>query len=131
LINGAFSFGSAALLVSSFSNSNSSGVYGNWLSGGRGFLGLIFSIGQNTHYGWANISVNAQTFEVTLHCFAYEDQADTGLTTPDVNNACAQGTTGGNTGGGDVPEPHSAVLLAMGAAGLTAYRRRRALKNAA
>ena len=98
-----------------------SSYIGNWQSYGvalgQGYLGLKFLIGANVHYGWADISVNPD-FSITLHNFAYESCAD-------------QSIDSGQTAGGatcadsPVPEPHSAALLAMGAAGLLAYRRRR------
>ena len=90
----------------------------NRVAAGRGYLGLQFLIGGlTTHYGWADITVNSD-FSITLHGFAYESCADQSI---DAGQT-AGGATCDNTA---VPEPHSAVLLAMGAAGIAAYRRRR------
>ncbi len=105
----------------SVSSYPTSSYIGNWQSygvaQGQGYLGLRFFIGANAHYGWADISVN-QDFSITLNSFAYESCADQSIN--------AGQTTGGATcGDSEVPEPHSAALLAMGAAGLFAYRRRR------
>ena len=83
---------------------------------GQGYLGLKFLIGANSHYGWANITLNPD-LSVTLNSFAYESCADQSIG--------AGQTTGGATCDSAVPEPHSAALLTMGAAGLLAYRRRR------
>jgi PEP-CTERM motif len=94
---------------------------GNWqldrVGQGQGYLGLKFLIGASVHYGWADISVNPD-LSVTLHSFAYESCADQSI------NA-GQTTNGATCSDAPVPEPHSAALLAMGAAGLLAYRRRR------
>jgi hypothetical protein len=87
----------------------SSGSYGEWNAFGRGYVGLRFQIGPNTHYGWAEISVNPN-YTSTLHRWAYEDVPNTGLSTPS---------------GGAIPEPASIVLMALGAAGLALYRKRR------
>jgi hypothetical protein len=86
--------------------------------GSSGFLGLRFEFNGNTHYGWANLTVNPD-FSTTLHDFAYEACPDEGI------------HVGSTTGGaacdsGSVPEPHSAALMALGAAGLLALRRRKA-----
>ena len=126
LLGSRFSTGSTTSQTSSGSlgRVRAAGLTGNgaWQSGGvpagRGFLGLRFLIGAVTHFGWADITVNPD-FTVTLHSFAYEACAEEGI------------SAGATTGGIDcnivaeTPEPHSAAMLAMGAAGLLAYRRRR------
>ncbi len=81
---------------------------GNWGSGGRGFLGLRFEITGVAHYGWADITVDRDNMQVTLHRFGYNDVGG-----EDIH------------AGPPVPEPSSALLLAMGAAGLAAYRRKK------
>ena len=98
------------------------GFLGNWQNGnlgaGRGFLGLKFLIAGQTHFGWADITVG-NGYAVTLHGFAYEACADQSI--------LSGATTGGATcDTGQTPEPHSAALLALGAAGILAYRRRKA-----
>ena len=95
---------------------------GNWQNGnvgaGRGFLGLKFLIAGQTHYGWADITVG-NGYAITLHGFAYEACADQSID--------SGATTGGATcDTGQTPEPHSAALLALGAVGVLAYRRRKA-----
>ena len=63
---------------------------GNWQSSGvptgRGFMGLRFVVAGNTHFGWADLTLNPD-FSVTLHSFAYEACADEGIS--------AGATTGG------------------------------------
>ncbi|HYG25100.1 MAG TPA: PEP-CTERM sorting domain-containing protein [Verrucomicrobiae bacterium] len=77
---------------------------GPWTAGQRAYLGLRFNNGGTTNYGWADITLNSYQ-SVTLHGFAYE-------------------TSGGAITAGAVPEPSQFALLALGAAGVAALRRR-------
>ena len=72
------------------------------------YLGLKFKIGTNTHYGWAHVMApGADVVLAVITGYAYND-------TPD-----------GNIAAGDIPEAGSLALLALGAAGLTAWRKKR------
>jgi len=92
--------------------SSGSSTYGTFANAGEKFLGLVFVDANNqTHYGWARFNVIADPTmpEVRgqLIDYAYEDLADTGIEA------------------GAAPEPGSLSMLALGAAGLAAWRSRR------
>jgi len=71
-----------------------------------GDVGLSIVRGGDSYYGWADIVVNSD-YTITLNAFGYDD------------------TPGESEIAGAVPEPSSIELLALGAAGIAAYRRRR------
>ncbi|MCI0460397.1 MAG: PEP-CTERM sorting domain-containing protein [Gemmataceae bacterium] len=84
----------------------------------RAFLGVKFDIGGNTFFGWVDLEVNPSGWTGTVHGYAYDDMGQPILT--------------GDTGAPQViPEPHSLVLLALGAAGLAAMRARRRVRASA
>lgn len=110
---GYFAFGTEVgpdLFVTSNQFTALSGTFGNWTNADsmRGALGLIFANGADLHYGFADITVFADS-TVTLHGFAFESTPSTAIT------AFA------------VPEPgtYAAVLGLIGLL-YTVYRRRRA-----
>ncbi|MGA2052311.1 MAG: hypothetical protein ABSH19_03260 [Opitutales bacterium] len=76
-------------------------------------IGFRFTEGGNTYYGWANITIS--TSGVTFNEWGYN--ADPGAAIPAGEDA------------GPVPEPAQSSaglgLLALGAAGVSAYKRRR------
>ena len=80
-------------------------------AGAEGFVGFTFDTGGGAQYGWARITFdpgNTNTF--TVNEFAY---------TTDPDHQIAAGQTEG------IPEPTSLGLLALGAVGVLANRRRR------
>ena len=92
-------------------------TFGNWGAGGRGFLGLTLrdptgSSASDIFYGFADITVNAD-FSVTLNAFGYENVRGAPITTFI----------------GAVPEPASALLMALGAMGLLLAARVRAPRS--
>ncbi len=64
--------------------------------------------GSSPHFGWVRLSVDDQ-LGVVLHDFAIESEPDTAIA----------------AGAGTIPEPGSLGLLALGAVGLAALRKRR------
>ncbi|MCA9235173.1 MAG: PEP-CTERM sorting domain-containing protein [Planctomycetales bacterium] len=72
------------------------------------FIGLSFPIAGATHYGWVRVTIDNAAGTFVINDWAYEDVAGAGITTP-----C-------------VPEPTTLGLLAAGAVGVAAMRRRKA-----
>jgi hypothetical protein len=106
---------------------------GPWANGGKGvknrYLGLKFYISGKVHYGWARLTVtfDGKFFVETLTGYAYE-------TIP--NRPIITGATKGTDDRNDVEPPNPAALtapaskpatlglLAMGAPGLSIWRRK-------
>jgi hypothetical protein len=105
LIDGSQSFvgGPSVILSGNFFGSTYGDFYNN-----SGFAGLRFSLpGESgVHYGWAEL--NDSGGDLTLVAFGYETDQDVGVTTPSV-----------------APEPGTLALLAAGAVGVVAMRRRK------
>ena len=94
---------------------NDYGVWKSGLEGQSGYWGVEFKNSDSTYYGWIEASVNDDGDELTLHSWAYEDVA---------GQAIAAGDTGS-----PVPVPGSLALLASGAAGIAALRRRKSAEQ--
>ncbi|MDZ4406347.1 PEP-CTERM sorting domain-containing protein [Prosthecobacter sp.] len=96
-----------------FDNRNSAGHPWNTnLDGTTGYIGLRFQIGSQDHFGWARITYDdATTDHLTLHDFAYESAANTGILA--------------GAGAAAVPEPSRALLALAGLGGVALRRRRK------
>jgi hypothetical protein len=83
-----------------------------WLGAGVGYLGFRFDLGSGTQYGWAEVSMDGSPQNTaTFLRYAYGDVGD------QVFAGVGPATS--------VPEPGSLGLLAIGGAGLLAWRRSR------
>jgi hypothetical protein len=85
------------------------GGYGNdqWLDAGTGFVGFRFNTGAGIQYGWVRLTMNGSPLNsFTMVDFAWADPGENILT-------------------GQIPEPGSLGLLALGALGLVAWRKQR------
>lgn len=88
-------------------------AYNGWSIPGQGYVGLQFDDGAGTvNYGWAEITLDAFGAGQTIELNAYAVEM-----TPD--QAIEAGATS------SIPEPSTLGLLALGAAGLAAHRRRK------
>ena len=85
----------------------------DFIKGQPGQFGFRFSIGEFQHYGWGSLVIDGSTagqgFKITEAY--YQTAAGTPISVGQVPQA--------------VPEPSSMALLAIGAAGVTAWRARR------
>lgn len=59
-------------------------TFGNWTGVNDKYLGVRFRIGQNTHYGWARLSVAATGDTLTIKDYAYQAIPDLGITAGDM-----------------------------------------------
>jgi hypothetical protein len=100
--------------------------YGAWANGGKGlrnrYLGLRFVIKGKIHFGWARVSVSKWPFAATLTGYAYETIAGKAIIAgatqgPDDAEPAASLNT-------PTPVPATLGALAMGAPGLSIWRRK-------
>jgi hypothetical protein len=96
--------------------SQESGASGQFQLNAINYIGFRFldSVAGTTHFGWASILIGTSFTNATRQVVSvyYEGTADTAIAV-------------GDTGSNGVPEPSTALLLATGAAGVMALRRRR------
>lgn len=84
-------------------------AHSQWKTAGQGYIGFEFTDANGLELGWASITADGTAAEntFTLNSYAYT-------------------TDGEALTAGEVPEPGSLALLAVGGAGLLAWRQRRA-----
>ena len=83
--------------------------WGNFIGQSGKYLGVRFKIGDDIHFGWVQVDVNADANQATINGYGYQD------------------VPGATAHAGTVPEPGSLALLAIGAAGIAARRRKKAM----
>jgi hypothetical protein len=113
-----------AAMLGSF---GTSGVGGSWVNVKNRYLGVKFEIKGQTHFGWARLNVQVQVpqaITATLSGYAYETLANQPITAgqikgPDITNI--EQSNAHLT----APSPQPATLgtLALGAPGLSIWRR--------
>lgn len=82
---------------------------GEWVGATNAFLGMMVDVPDSSpHFGWVRLSVD-DNLGIVLHDFAIESESNQAI-----------------LAGAGIPEPGSLGLLALGAAGLLAWRKRRA-----
>ena len=87
------------------------GLYGyGWYSvvggfGGTGYMGFYMDDVDDRHYGWAHLTISGSRNDVTMHSFGVETSPGVGIPA-------------------GAPEPMTLSLLALGATGLLARRKR-------
>jgi hypothetical protein len=99
-VDGSLLFSDTAILLKGGSPST------GWTPGSTGYAGFSFDNAGTTNYGWIQIQLGAGLDDFTVIEFAYD-------------------TTGAPIGIGSVPEPGTAILLALGLAGLSLFSRKR------
>jgi hypothetical protein len=112
------------------------GYIGRWFNVKNRYLGLVFFIDGKKHYGWARLNVTTHkhpfTVSATLTGYAYETIPNKPIITgktkgPDddeENNNPGASLTNPNP---DIPQPASLGALALGAPGLSIWRRKESL----
>jgi hypothetical protein len=116
--------------------SGATGFYGPWVNGGKGvrdrYLGLKFAIKGETHYGWArlNVKVGGQSIlKATLTGYAYETVPNKSIRAGQTKELADDQANDGGRGASltnpvpDFPQPTSLGALALGAPGLSIWRR--------
>jgi hypothetical protein len=88
-------------------------ILGDFFDNGTAFIGLRFDLPDTTGFHFGCVGTVTVGSQVTLTTFAYESTPDAGISA----GACVAQV-------GEVPEPGTLALLAMGAAGVLALRRR-------
>jgi hypothetical protein len=100
------------------------GIYGRWLHVKQAYLGLKFVVKGKTHFGWARVKLDTQQrpFAATLTGYAYETIPGKSIIAgatkgPDDIEPTASFTM-------PTPQPVTLGALALGAPGLSIWRRK-------
>ena len=71
--------GVKSTIVAQSASFSSTSYQGNWPNIDDKFLGLKFSIGSNTHFGWVRLSVTADCDSIILKDYAYNNSPNQGI----------------------------------------------------
>lgn len=113
-----------AVMLGSF---GTSGIGGSWVNVKDRFMGVKFEIKGQTHFGWVRLNVQVQVPQIitaTLTGYAYETTANQPITagqTKGPDNTTVKGPT--DSLAAPSREPMTLGMLALGARGLTIWRR--------
>ena len=103
--------------------------YGQWASPGMGFVGFVFNNGAGPQFGWARVRVSSIDPRNGIGGFAFK-VLDFAYGDPGERITAGQGIPGGREDDQDIsddqgPDEGSLGGLALGAAGLLAWRKSR------
>lgn len=87
--------GEVMLSVTHFTTGGTSYVHGSWANVRNRYLGVQFKINGETHYGWARLSVQRQSFHftATLSGYAYETIPNTAIKAGQTSDNNADSST--------------------------------------
>jgi hypothetical protein len=104
--------------------SDNVGTLGQWLNVSNGYLGFKFEIKGKTHYGWARLTVTDKNVVITATLTGYAYETIPGK--PIIAGQTKSPDDAGVEESRNLPAPESASLgaLAMGAPGLSIWRRK-------
>jgi hypothetical protein len=104
---------------------------GHWLNASGRYLGLKFVIKGQIHYGWARLTVHWRTQKAILTGYAYETIAGKGILAGKTKEVADNPTSKDFVPNAsqinpipDTSQPGSLATLAMGAPGLSIWRRK-------
>ncbi|MCC6353799.1 MAG: PEP-CTERM sorting domain-containing protein [Verrucomicrobiae bacterium] len=104
-----FAFAQALITITSTGGIGFDASQSGWALNDTGYFGFKFSNASGTHYGWGQVNIDGSSAGsgYTILNAYYNDTPDAPITVAPI------------------PEPSHVAILALGAAGVAAWRRRR------